>query len=81
MGGESLETYQAVHRLIVEVAGENDLRQIGKAFVENEGKSFACFNFINELNNKSTMLNDRINKLKVKVTHTQFIVFHTQKEL
>lgn len=70
MGGESLETYQAVHRLIVEVAGENDLRQIGKAFVENEGKSFAHFNFINELNNKSTMLNDRINKLKVKVTLT-----------
>ncbi|XP_046881761.1 coiled-coil domain-containing protein 63-like [Hypomesus transpacificus] len=71
MGGESLETYQAVHRLIVEVARENDLRQIGKAFVENEGKSFAYFNFINELNNKSTMLNDRINKLKNDILHIE----------
>ncbi|CAB1315227.1 unnamed protein product, partial [Coregonus sp. 'balchen'] len=32
MGGESLETYQAVHRLLVEVSGDSDLRQIGRTF-------------------------------------------------
>uniref|UniRef100_A0A8C8G7X0 ODAD1 central coiled coil region domain-containing protein n=1 Tax=Oncorhynchus tshawytscha TaxID=74940 RepID=A0A8C8G7X0_ONCTS len=72
MGGESLETYQAVHRLLVEVSGNSDLRQLGRTFVENEEKSFAYFNYINELNNNSTMLKDRINKLRVRVhTHTR----------
>uniref|UniRef100_A0A4W5PGD8 ODAD1 central coiled coil region domain-containing protein n=1 Tax=Hucho hucho TaxID=62062 RepID=A0A4W5PGD8_9TELE len=72
MGGESLETYQAVHRLLLEVSGDSDLRQLGRTFVENEEKSFAYFNYINELNNNSTMLKDRINKLRVRVhTHTR----------
>ncbi|XP_064823915.1 coiled-coil domain-containing protein 63-like [Oncorhynchus masou masou] len=69
MGGESLETYQAVHRLLVEMSGNSDLRQLGRTFVENEEKSFAYFNYINELNNNSTMLKDRINKLRTEILH------------
>jgi hypothetical protein len=77
MGGESLETYQAVHRLLVEVSGNSDLRQLGRTFVENEEKSFAYFNYINELNNNGTMLKDRINKLRVRVhTHTRHARTH-----
>ncbi|KAK6319417.1 hypothetical protein J4Q44_G00106280 [Coregonus suidteri] len=67
MGGESLETYQTVHRLLVKVGGDSDLRQIGRNFVENEEKSFVYFNYINELNNNSTMLKDRINKLRTEI--------------
>lgn len=81
MGGESLETYQAVHRLLVEVSGDSDLRQLGRTFVENEEKSFAYFNYINELNNNSTTLKDRINKLRVRVhTHTRTHA-HTQTQV
>uniref|UniRef100_A0A673WW38 ODAD1 central coiled coil region domain-containing protein n=1 Tax=Salmo trutta TaxID=8032 RepID=A0A673WW38_SALTR len=81
MGGESLETYQAVHRLLVEVSGDSDLRQLGRTFVENEEKSFAYFNYINELNNNSTMLKDRINKLRVRVhTHTRHARTHAHTQ-
>ena len=81
MGGESPETYQAVHRLLVEVSGNSDLRQLGRTFVENEEKGFAYFNYINELNNNSTMLKDRINKLKVRVhTHTRHARTHAHTQ-
>lgn len=66
MGGESLQMYQAVHKHIVAITGERNLRKIARDFVENEEKSFAYFSYINELNNKSTMLRDHINRLKVK---------------
>ncbi|XP_062411234.1 coiled-coil domain-containing protein 63-like [Sardina pilchardus] len=69
MGGESLETYQAVHKHIVAITGERDLGKIASQFVETEEKSFAYFSYINELNNRSTMLRDRINKLKSEIVH------------
>ncbi|XP_041916588.1 coiled-coil domain-containing protein 63-like [Alosa sapidissima] len=69
MGGESLETYQAVHKHIVAITGERNLHKIANTFVENEEKSFAYFSYINELNNRSTMLRDRINKLKSEILH------------
>ncbi|XP_071376609.1 coiled-coil domain-containing protein 63-like [Centroberyx affinis] len=58
---EKLET---VHRTLLEVTGERDLCQIAKKFIDNEEKNFALFNYINELHNKSNMLNNCIDKLK-----------------
>ncbi|XP_019911296.2 coiled-coil domain-containing protein 63 isoform X2 [Esox lucius] len=64
MGGQSLETYKALHQLIVEVGGDNNLGQIITLFMEDEDNSFAYFNYMNELNNSSNMLKCHINKLR-----------------
>ncbi|XP_030640864.1 coiled-coil domain-containing protein 63-like isoform X2 [Chanos chanos] len=62
-GGDSMETYQAVHTHIMELTGESDLQEIGRKFKDNEKKNFACFSYINVLNIEGTRLRDRINKL------------------
>ncbi|KAL2100152.1 hypothetical protein ACEWY4_004546 [Coilia grayii] len=69
MGEDSLEMYQTVQKHIVAVTGERNMHNIARNFVENEEKSFSYFNYINELNNKSTMLRDHINKLKSEIAH------------
>uniref|UniRef100_W5MKN4 Coiled-coil domain containing 63 n=1 Tax=Lepisosteus oculatus TaxID=7918 RepID=W5MKN4_LEPOC len=71
-GAESLETYQAVHRRMVELAGEDNLKEIGRKFVENEEKNFAYFNYINELNNEAEMLELKINRIFLQNEILQF---------
>lgn len=69
MGGEGIEVYQAVYKHILNVTGELSLRKIAQKFEVNEEKSFGYFSYINELNNRSTMLRGHINKLKVSEWH------------
>ncbi|KAJ7999822.1 hypothetical protein DPEC_G00198400 [Dallia pectoralis] len=69
--GESLETYRAVHQLIVDVYGDSDLCEIGNTFMQDEDQNFAYFTYINELNNNSTVLTSRINKIKSEIVHLE----------
>ncbi|XP_058850672.1 coiled-coil domain-containing protein 63-like [Acipenser ruthenus] len=72
VGGDSIESYQTAYQRVVELTGQENVDVIRQQFMENEEKNFAYFSYINELNNETEMLQEKIQKLQGEILQFQF---------
>nr|XP_033817547.1 coiled-coil domain-containing protein 114 isoform X2 [Geotrypetes seraphini] len=64
---ESRETYETAFQHISSITGEEDLDLLVHRFIEVEDQNFALFNFVNEQNNETEILEGQIEEIKGKI--------------
>ncbi|XP_029440228.1 coiled-coil domain-containing protein 114 isoform X2 [Rhinatrema bivittatum] len=64
---ESMETYQAAFQHIQTITGEDNLDILVERFIEVEDRNFALFNYVNEQNNETEVLQGHIAEIKGQI--------------
>ncbi|NXV73582.1 CCD63 protein, partial [Atlantisia rogersi] len=85
---ESSERRMVAYKCLEELAKDGDVDQLVNDFIQKEGKNFACFSYINELNNKMEKMQQRIKDLQNEITafevdqkHVESSNLHVLREL
>ncbi|KAM6247167.1 coiled-coil domain-containing protein 63 [Porphyrio hochstetteri] len=85
---ESPERRTVAYKRLMELAKDGDVDQLVNDFIQKEGKNFACFSYINELNNKMEKMQQRIKDLQNEITafevdkkHVESSNLHVLREL
>ncbi|NXV96291.1 CCD63 protein, partial [Calonectris borealis] len=66
--GESFESREVAYKRLLELAEDGDIDRLLNGFIEKEGKNFACFSYVTELNNEMEKMQRRIKDLQNKIT-------------
>ncbi|XP_013397891.1 coiled-coil domain-containing protein 63-like [Lingula anatina] len=64
---DSVESYEAAFRRIRELTGEEEIDLLVNRFIEVEDRNFALFNYVNEQNNETEMLQDQIQEIQNEI--------------
>ncbi|XP_074654306.1 outer dynein arm-docking complex subunit 1-like [Tubulanus polymorphus] len=65
---DSVETYETAIEKMIDITGEEDLDQLVTKFIETEDQNFALFNYVNELNNETEMLQEQIQEIQEEIS-------------
>ncbi|NXF50168.1 CCD63 protein, partial [Oceanites oceanicus] len=66
--GESFESQEVAYKRLLELAEDGDIDRLLNGFIEKEGKNFACFTYITELNNEMEKMQRRVKDLQNEIT-------------
>lgn len=55
-----MESYEEAMEKIKKITGEEDIDSLVRSFIEVEDRNFALFNYVNEQNNETELLQEQI---------------------
>ncbi|ETE71606.1 Coiled-coil domain-containing protein 63, partial [Ophiophagus hannah] len=67
--GESFESYEVAYMRLLKLTENGDIGQLVEDYLEKEGKNFAYFSYVTELNNDMERLQKRIEVVQNEISH------------